>query len=111
MGGESANETEQTEEKDRQATVLELFLDLAFVFSIAQITTFIAGNETNTGILKGVLLAWLVWWLWITTLQGLDAWKTLETRKAWLSYGPPALLAPVVLMAGSLVDGNARIIT
>jgi low temperature requirement protein LtrA len=155
------------EEQERHATNLELFLDLAFVLSIAQATTFISSNFTPTGILKGVLLTWLIWWLWtaftwagaavnfqtstkhrvfilfmipmllvvavslpyayadlglwfalsylvvqvwITLLQGIDAWDTVDTRKAWLSYGPFALIAPIILVTGAFFDDNTRII-
>jgi low temperature requirement protein LtrA len=55
-------------------------------------------------------VSYLVVQVWITVLQGLDAWKTQATRKTWLSYGPIALIAPVVLVIGSLFEGNTRII-
>jgi low temperature requirement protein LtrA len=51
-------------EDSRHATNLELFLDLVFVFSVTQITGFLAHDLTAAGIAKGVLLAWLVWWQW-----------------------------------------------
>jgi low temperature requirement protein LtrA len=51
-------------ELHRHATNLELFLDLTFVFSVTQVTTFIADDLTLAGLGKGVLLAWLVWWQW-----------------------------------------------
>lgn len=51
-------------EDSRHATNLELFLDLVFVFSVTQITGFLADDLSAAGIAKGVLLAWLVWWQW-----------------------------------------------
>lgn len=160
------NSVDEFEEEERTATALELFLDLAFVFAISQVTGFIAADLTVENVLKGVLLAWLVWWLWtaftwtgaaidfqenalhrvfilcmvpailimavalpnsfdesavwfavsffvvqvwITLIQGFDAWKDKGTRLAWLSYGPLALVAPFVLIIGSLFDGDVRL--
>ncbi len=161
------NKNKDTNEVDsRQANTLELFLDLVFVLSIVQITTTMSSNLTFNGLLKGVMLTWIIWWLWtaftwagaavdfqsstkhrvfilfmipmmvimavtvpfafsdlgiwfaisvfvvqvwITLLQGLDAWIDPLRRKAWLSYGPFALVAPFVLVIGAMFDGNTRI--
>jgi low temperature requirement protein LtrA len=51
-------------EVSRHATNLELFLDLTFVFSVTQLTTYVADDPTVAGVAKGLLLAWLVWWQW-----------------------------------------------
>ena len=49
---------------ERHATNLELFLDLVFVFAVTQIALLIEDHLTVAGVLRGVLLAFLVWWQW-----------------------------------------------
>ena len=50
--------------RERHATNLELFLDLVFVLAITQIATLISHDPTAGGLLRGLLIAWLVWWQW-----------------------------------------------
>ena len=49
---------------NRHASNLELFLDLAFVFSVTQVTGFVADDPTIAGVAKGALLGFVVWWQW-----------------------------------------------
>lgn len=56
--------TETAEQVGRHATNLELFLDLVFVFAVTQIAGVLASDLTWKGFGRGLLLAWLVWWLW-----------------------------------------------
>lgn len=49
---------------ERHATNLELFLDLVFVFAVTQVAEVLGAGERAAGIGRGVLLTWLVWWLW-----------------------------------------------
>lgn len=58
----SADHIEETAE--RHATNLELFLDLVFVFAVTQIATLLATVGTAASFGRGLLLTWLVWWLW-----------------------------------------------
>ena len=43
---------------------VELFFDLVFVFAVTQITVLTAHDLTPDGILRSVLLGWLIWWAW-----------------------------------------------
>jgi len=52
------------EERGRHATNLELFLDLVFVFAVTQVAGVLGSGFTLEGFGQGLLLAWLVWWLW-----------------------------------------------
>ena len=52
------------EERGRHATNLELFLDLVFVFAVTQVADVLGAELTLEGFGQGLLLAWLVWWLW-----------------------------------------------
>jgi low temperature requirement protein LtrA len=53
-----------TEETQRHATNLELFLDLVFVFAVTQIASLVSHDLTWAGCARGLLIAWLVWWQW-----------------------------------------------
>ena len=53
-----------TEETQRHATNLELFLDLVFVFAVTQIASLVSHDLTVAGSARGLLIAWLVWWQW-----------------------------------------------
>jgi low temperature requirement protein LtrA len=155
------------EERGRHATNLELFLDLVFVFAVTQVAGLLGSGLTLEGFGRGLLLAWLVWWLWsqftwlgtavdlqdrstaqfqvlatipltllmavaipgafgpsgpqfaaaylaatlwALAIQGWSLWRDPRTRSAWLRYGPLAVLAPCVLLAGAFLDGDARMV-
>src|SRR3954470_10477692 len=51
-------------EDERHASNLELFLDLVFVFAVTQIASLVDHDLTISGVARGVLVAWLVWWQW-----------------------------------------------
>jgi low temperature requirement protein LtrA len=53
-----------SDETERHATNLELFLDLVFVFAVTQIASLVRHNLTIDGAAQGLLIAWLVWWQW-----------------------------------------------
>ena len=82
----------------RHATNLELFLDLVFVLAITQIATLISGDLTASGVGKGVLIAFLVWWQWSQfTWAGsaIDLEHTTFSRVIVLGLIPIALLMSV----------------
>src|SRR6187455_3159268 len=50
---------------DEQAvTFVELFFDLVFVFAVTQVTALTAHNLTPDGVLRSLVLFWLIWWAW-----------------------------------------------
>src|SRR4051794_20326859 len=51
-------------EDERHASNLVLFLDLVFVFAVTQIASLVDHDLTVSGVARGVLVAWLVWWQW-----------------------------------------------
>ncbi len=84
----------------RHATNLELFLDLVFVFAITQIAGLIGADLSIEGFGKGLLLAWLVWWLWsqFTWLgTAIDLSGRSRTQFFILAAVPPTLLMAVAL--------------
>ena len=87
-------------ESGRHATNLELFLDLVFVFAVTQIAGFLAADLSLAGFARGLLLAWLVWWLW-SQFTWLGTAINLGGRSAAqllvLLAVPPTLLMAVAL--------------
>ncbi len=45
-------------------TFVELFFDLVFVFAVTQLTVLTARDLTPEGIVRSILLGWLIWWAW-----------------------------------------------
>ncbi|MHC4291928.1 MAG: low temperature requirement protein A, partial [Planctomycetota bacterium] len=54
----------RSEKGHRQATWLELFMDLAFVISIAALTTMLVNNLTPRGLILYTSLFLAVYWVW-----------------------------------------------
>jgi low temperature requirement protein LtrA len=55
---------EVEKDTERNASTLELFFDLVFVFAITQVVAFVHHDPTVTGFAQGALLLWLLWWTW-----------------------------------------------
>jgi low temperature requirement protein LtrA len=53
-----------SEDPERHATNLELFLDLVFVFAVTQIASLLSHDLTLRGAARALLISWLVWWQW-----------------------------------------------
>jgi low temperature requirement protein LtrA len=51
-------------ENAQSVTFVELFFDLVFVFAVTQLTVLTAHDLTPDGILRSILLGWLIWWAW-----------------------------------------------
>ncbi len=49
---------------ERNASTLELFFDLVYVFAITQVVGFIHHQPTAAGLAQGAFLLWLLWWTW-----------------------------------------------
>lgn len=64
MTGSEDSGPEHRDPGGRHATNLELFLDLVFVFAVTQVAGVLGSELTAGGVARGLLLAWLVWWLW-----------------------------------------------
>lgn len=64
----SVTAPEQTEpdatEDEHRASPLELFFDLVFVFALTQVTHMMSEEPTWGGLLRGILVLWVLWWAW-----------------------------------------------
>ena len=91
---------EAAEDGGRHATNLELFLDLVFVFAVTQVAGVLAADMSVAGFGRGLLLAWLVWWLWsqFTWLgTAIDLGGRSATQFLVLATVPLTLLMAVAL--------------
>jgi low temperature requirement protein LtrA len=70
---------EKGEGGEERVSPLELFFDLVFVFSITQVTAFIATDPTWPGVGQGMLVLAVVWWAWVSY-----SWltNTLDTNES-----------------------------
>ncbi|HEU5113388.1 MAG TPA: low temperature requirement protein A [Acidimicrobiia bacterium] len=50
--------------EEQGATFVELFFDLVFVFAVTQVTATLAHDLTAAGLLRALIVFWLVWWAW-----------------------------------------------
>jgi low temperature requirement protein LtrA len=100
MSDINAAASEPEPQSGRHATNLELFLDLVFVFAVTQIAGFLAADLSLAGFARGLLLAWLVWWLWsqFTWLgTAIDLGGRSAAQLMVLIAVPPTLLMAVAL--------------
>ncbi len=91
---------------ERHASNLELFLDLVFVFSVTQVTSFVSSNLTREGVAKGMLLAFLVWWQWTGFTWAGTAVDLQSNRRARIVVLTmvPAMLVMAITVPRSLSD-------
>ncbi len=62
--------------EDQGATFVELFFDLVFVFAITQVTQYAAHHLDVHGLLRSVMVFWLIWWAWTQFTWALNAANT-----------------------------------
>ena len=92
-------------EVERRSTNLELFVDLAFVFAISQLSHLLAADLSPAGVAKAMLVAWTVWWVWsqFTWLgTAVDLERDGPTMAAFL-----VTIVPVLFMASAIPDAYA----
>jgi low temperature requirement protein LtrA len=60
----TAGRRPRTSEEPQNATFIELFFDLVFVYALTQVTGLLIEDFTWSGAAQAVVVAWLVWWAW-----------------------------------------------
>lgn len=60
-------------------TFVELFFDLVFVFAVTQVTVLTAYDLTGAGVLRAVLIFWMIWWAWTQFTWTLNPADTTHT--------------------------------
>ncbi|MGX9347266.1 low temperature requirement protein A [Microbacterium sp. KNMS] len=79
-----------------RVTHVELFFDLAFVFALTQLSTYLFDHRTLLGALEGAILLCAAWWTWVST-----TWvtNTLDPAKLPVRVAVIALAFLALLMA------------
>jgi low temperature requirement protein LtrA len=80
-------------------TFLELFFDLVFVFAVTQITAGTAHDLTPAGVLRSILVGWLIWWAWTQFTWTLNP---ADTTHDWVRVLTLAATAAAFVMAASV---------
>jgi low temperature requirement protein LtrA len=78
----------------RNASTLELFFDLVYVFAITQVVSLIHGDPTVAGFARGAFLLALLWWTW-----SIYTWTTNWTG----TDGAPVRLFLLAAMGATLL--------
>jgi low temperature requirement protein LtrA len=60
----------------QSATFVELFFDLVFVFAVTQVTRLLHSDLTGSGLIRAVVVFWLIWWAWTQFTWTLNAADT-----------------------------------
>ncbi len=83
----------------QSVTFVELFFDLVFVFAVTQVTALTAGDLTAAGVVRSLVLFWLVWWSWTQftwTLNPADTEHTLVRACTLLATAVAFVMATAV---------------
>ena len=83
------------------ATFVELFFDLVFVFAVTQIAATLRDDMTISGLLRGLLVFWLVWWAWTQFTWTLNA---ADTEHPGIRLSTLCATAVAFLMALTVPD-------
>jgi low temperature requirement protein LtrA len=78
---------------------VELFFDLVFVFAITQLTAQTAHDLSLDGVLKSVIVGWLIWWAWTQFTWTLNPADTSHDRVRVVTL---AATAAAFVMAASV---------
>jgi low temperature requirement protein LtrA len=78
---------------------VELFFDLVFVFAVTQLTAQTAHDLTPEGVLRAILVGWLIWWAWTQFTWTLNPADTTHDRVRIVTL---AATAAAFVMAASV---------
>lgn len=87
--------------EEQGVTFVELFFDLVFVFAVTQITSVLAGDLTSGGVLRALILFWLVWWAWTQYTWSLNE---AATEHRGIRRAPLVAAAIAFMMALAVPD-------
>jgi low temperature requirement protein LtrA len=73
----------------------ELFFDLVFVFSLIQITRSIVEDDSLLGVVHGIVVTCIVWWVWVSFTSVANFGLQSGTRIDWR---PPLFILAMGLM-------------
>ena len=87
--------------EDQNATFIELFFDLVFVFAVTQMVGLLHHGLSLEAIGHTLLVCWLVWWAWSQFTWALNAANTLHPM---VEFGTLVATAVAFFMAIAIPD-------
>ncbi len=88
--------------ESQPVTFVELFFDLVFVFAVTQITVALAHDLAWPGVVRSLLLFWLIWWAWTQftwTLNPADTTHRVVRTITLVATGTAFVMAASVPLA------------
>jgi low temperature requirement protein LtrA len=106
MSDVSAHDTADAGAQNQDASTLELFFDLVFVFAFTQVTAFLAHHLTWAGIMRGAALLAAVWWAWVcySWLTGAVRAKEVLSQRIVIFAAMAAMLIVALSVPGAFGD-------
>jgi low temperature requirement protein LtrA len=107
MAGKMARSSRRTlrTSTPQSVTFVELFFDLVFVFAVTQITVLTVHDLTVAGVLRSLLIFWLIWWAWTQFTWTLNPADTTHPHVRALTLVATAV---AFVMATSVVQAFAE---
>ena len=93
---------------EQGATFVELFFDLVFVFAVTQVTGVLAHDLTGAGVVRALIVFWLVWWAWTQFTWSLNEADTEHRVIRLITLGAAALAFLMALTVPDVGD-DARL--
>jgi low temperature requirement protein LtrA len=94
-------------ELEQKVSPLELFFDLVFVFTLTQVTHLMSEEPTWGGLLKGVLVLWVLWWAWAAYAWLTNFVDTDAVRERLLIFVSMAAMLVAALAVPHAFDDDA----
>ena len=99
-----------SESDGEKVQYFELFFDLVYVFTLIQITRTIVDDGTLEGIVHGLFVLVLVWWVWVAFTSmanvGLPAQDTRDWRKPLFAVAMAILLLVALSIPRAFWDNS-----
>ena len=97
----------RTSEEPQNATFIELFFDLVFVYALTQVTTLLIEDFTWSGAAQAAVVAWLVWWAWTQFTWTLSPADTTHPMVEIVVLAATAVAFFMARSVAETFDGNA----
>jgi low temperature requirement protein LtrA len=101
-----ASQRPRTSETPQNATFIELFFDLVFVYALTQVTGLLIEDFTWSGAARAAVVGWLVWWAWTQFTWTLSPADTTHSVVELVVLVATAVAFFMARSVGETFDGN-----
>lgn len=103
----TAGRRPRTSETPQNATFIELFFDLVFVYALTQVTSLLIEDFTWSGAAQAAVVGWLVWWAWSQFTWTLSPADTTHPMVEVVVLAATAVAFFMARSVAETFDGNA----